>query len=97
MSGGLMSVGGTLSRGTYGTINLDAGGTLQIGVGSTGGVLGVSTLTNNGMLIFNRSDASTYSGIVSGTGAVTKHGAGTLTLTGTSSYTGRLPHVPWGE
>jgi len=51
-------------------------------------VLGVSTLTNNGTLVFNRSDASTYSGIISGTGAVTKQGAGTLTLTGTSSYTG---------
>jgi autotransporter-associated beta strand protein len=48
----------------------------------------VSTLTNNGTLIFNRSDASTYSGIISGSGAVTKQGVGTLTLTGTSSYTG---------
>ena len=56
--------------------------------GGTTGVLSVSTLTNNGTLIFNRSDAYTYSGIVSGTGAVTKQGAGTLTLTGTNSYTG---------
>ena len=33
------------------------GGTLQIGVGSTGGVLlgGTGALTNNGTLIFNRS------------------------------------------
>jgi len=88
MSGGLVSVSGTLSQGTFGTINLNAGGTLQIGVGGTTGVLGVATLTNNGTLIFNRSDASTYSGIISGTGAVTKQGAGTLTLSGTSNYTG---------
>ncbi len=87
MTGGLVSVSGTLSRGTHGTINLNSGGTLQIGTGGAGGVLSVSTLTNNGTLIFNRSDASTYSGIVSGTGAVTKQGGGTLNFTGTSSYT----------
>ena len=90
MNGGLVTVGGTLSRGNSGTINLNSGGTLQIGVGSTGGVLlgGTGDLLNNGTLVFNRSDASTYSGVISGTGAVTKQGAGTLTFTGTSSYTG---------
>ena len=88
MNGGLVTVGGTLSTGTFGTINLNAGGTLQIGVGGTTGVLDVSTLTNNGTLVFNRSDASTYSGIISGTGAVTKQGAGTLTLNGANSYSG---------
>ena len=88
MTGGLVSVGGTLSQGNFGTINLNSGGTLQIGTGGTGGVLGVSTLTNNGTLIFNRSDASTYAGIISGSGALTKQGAGTLTLSGSNSYTG---------
>ena len=88
MNGGLVTVGGTLSTGTFGTINLNAGGTLQIGVGGTTGVLGVATLANNGTLVFNRSDASTYSGIVSGTGAVTKQGAGVLTLNGANSYSG---------
>ncbi len=88
MTGGLVTVGDTLSTGTFGTINLNSGGTLQIGVGGTTGVLGVSTLTNNGTLIFNRSDASTYSGIISGTGAVTKQGGGTLTLDGANSYSG---------
>ena len=59
-------------------------------------MLGVSTLTNNGTLVFNRSDASTYSGIISGTGAVTKQGGGTLNFTGTSSYTGAT-HVNGGS
>ncbi len=59
-------------------------------------MLGVSALTNNGTLIFNRSDASTYSGIISGTGAVTKQGGGTLNFTGTSSYTGAT-HVNGGS
>jgi len=88
MSGGLVTVGDTLSRGTYGTINLNSGGTLQIGTGTTGGVLGVSTLTNNGTLVFNRSNASTYSGVLSGSGAVTKQGGGTFTLAGVSSLSG---------
>ena len=48
----------------------------------------MSTLTNNGTLIFNRSDASTHSGILSGSGAVTKQGGGTLTLDGANSYSG---------
>jgi autotransporter-associated beta strand protein/T5SS/PEP-CTERM-associated repeat protein len=89
MSGGLVTVGGTLSTGTYGTINLNSGGTLQIGTGGTTGVLGVAALTNNGTLIFNRSDASTYSGVLSGSGAFTKQAAGLLTLAGANSYSGR--------
>jgi autotransporter-associated beta strand protein/T5SS/PEP-CTERM-associated repeat protein len=90
MTGGLVSVAGTLSRGADGTINLNPGGTLQIGTGGTTGVLlgGTGGLTNNGTLIFSRLDASTYSGIISGTGVVTKQGAGTLTLSGNNSYTG---------
>jgi fibronectin-binding autotransporter adhesin len=88
MTGGLVVVGGTLSRGTYGTINVNAGGTLQIGTGTTDGVLGVSTLMNNGTLVFNRSNASTFSGIISGTGAVTKQGGGTLTLDEANTYSG---------
>jgi autotransporter-associated beta strand protein len=50
--------------------------------------LGVSTLTNNGTLVFNRSDDSTYSGVISGSGAISKQGAGTLTLAGPNTFTG---------
>ena len=39
-------------------------------------------------LIFNRSDALTYAGVISGTGTLTKSGTGTLTLTGDNTYTG---------
>jgi T5SS/PEP-CTERM-associated repeat protein len=92
VTGGLVTVGGTLSRGTYGTINLNSGGTLQIGVGGTGGVLlgGTGSLVNNGTLVFNRSDASTYSGVISGTGTIQNAGPGTTTLTGQTSFTNDL-------
>jgi fibronectin-binding autotransporter adhesin len=43
---------------------------------------------NNGTLIFNRSDASAYAGIISGSGAVTKQGGGALTISGSNAYSG---------
>jgi autotransporter-associated beta strand protein len=90
MNGGLVIVSGSLSKNAASTINLNAGGTLQIGVGGTTGVLlaGTGSLSNNGTLIFNRSDASTYSGVLSGSGAVTKQAAGLLTFAGANSYSG---------
>jgi autotransporter-associated beta strand protein len=88
VNGGLVIVSGSLSKNATSTINLNSGGTLQIGTGTTGGVLGVSTLTNNGTLIFNRPDALTFSGLLSGSGAVTKQGAGQLTFDGANSYLG---------
>jgi autotransporter-associated beta strand protein/T5SS/PEP-CTERM-associated repeat protein len=88
MTGGLVTVSGVLQRGILGTINLNAGGTLQVGTGGAGSRLGVDNLTNNGTLAFNHSDNYRYSGTISGSGAVTKAGAGTLRLTGSSSYTG---------
>ncbi|WP_175282095.1 autotransporter-associated beta strand repeat-containing protein [Candidatus Odyssella thessalonicensis] len=62
-------------------------GTLQVGNGGTIGSI-TSNITNNGALIFNRSDAVTYAGTIAGTGTLDKQGAGTLTLTGDSTYTG---------
>ena len=64
-----------------------SGGFLGIGFGGTKGSL-VGDVTNDGKLAFNRSNASTYAGIVSGSGALIKYGAGTLTLSGESTYSG---------
>nr|WP_246623978.1 autotransporter-associated beta strand repeat-containing protein [Sphingomonas colocasiae] len=64
-----------------------AAGTLQIGDGgATGSVAG--DIANDGRLVFNRSDTIDFGGVISGGGALVKTGAGTLRLTGTSSYTG---------
>lgn len=84
---GTVIVGATLSRGANGAINLESGGTLQIGTGSTTGTL-ATNLTNNGTVIFNRSNDSTLSSNISGTGALTKNGSGNLTLSGANTYTG---------
>ncbi|MET3654913.1 outer membrane autotransporter protein, partial [Dyella japonica] len=62
-------------------------GALQLGNGgTTGSILG--DVTDNGTLAFDRSDDITYGTVISGTGAVTKLGSNTLTLTAASTYTG---------
>ena len=62
-------------------------GTLQLGNGgTTGGILG--DVVDNGLLAFNRSDAVTFAGVISGGGAVAQIGSGVIILTGTSNYTG---------
>lgn len=86
-NGGEVFITGTLSKGAGGTIDLASGGFLRIGNGGTTGTL-AGDLENDGTLIFNRSNLSTYDGNISGTGAVTKSGTGALVLTGSSSYSG---------
>ena len=63
-------------------------GTLQIGNGGTAGTLGLGPIANVGTLAFNRSDASSVPGIISGAGVVRSDGTGTTTLTGVNTYTG---------
>jgi len=65
-----------------------AAGTLQIGNGGATGTLGSGAVTNNGALIFNRSNDLIVGNAISGTGTLTKTGAGTLTLTNANTYTG---------
>ena len=62
-------------------------GTLQIGNGGTSGNV-TGNITNNATLAFNRSDAVTYAGTISGTGAVNKLAGNTLALIGNNTYTG---------
>jgi autotransporter-associated beta strand protein len=73
---------------TYTGTTTVSGGSLQIGNGGATGSLVSSALVNNASLIFNRSDASSFAGNISGTGALTKSGLGALTLSSTNTYTG---------
>lgn len=64
-------------------------GTLQIGNGgTTGSIANTSGITNNATLAYNRGDALTVGYAISGSGSVVKDGAGTLTLSGTNTYSG---------
>ena len=66
-------------------------GTIQVGDGNTTGGLGGSagTITNNGLLVFNRSNQIDVTNSITGSGAVHQIGSGQLTLGGAaSSYSG---------
>jgi fibronectin-binding autotransporter adhesin len=63
-------------------------GTLQIGVGGAAGSLGTGAVTDNGALVFNRSDSYSVASAISGSGSLTISGSGTTTLSGTNTYTG---------
>ena len=73
---------------TTATLTTITAGVLQIGNGGASGTLGTAPVTNNATLVFNRSDSFSVANVISGSGALTKQGAGTLTLDETNAYTG---------
>ncbi|MEW6257101.1 MAG: autotransporter-associated beta strand repeat-containing protein [Pseudomonadota bacterium] len=89
-SGTLIQAGsGTLAL--TGAVSLTGGarienGALQIGAFGTSGSLS-GPVANDGILVFARSDATTFESVISGSGAVLQL-SGTVTLSGTNSYSG---------
>ncbi|EMZ5217704.1 autotransporter outer membrane beta-barrel domain-containing protein [Salmonella enterica] len=77
LNGAMTAKGGTVDSGT----------TLQIGNGGTLGAFN-GDIVDNGTLTFNRSDASAYGSVISGSGNVIKQGGGELTLSNNNSYSG---------
>jgi outer membrane autotransporter protein len=73
---------------TYSGSTFISAGTLQVGDGGTTGSLGTGAVSNNSMLVFNRSDSLAVSNAISGTGSLTHAGADTLTLAGNNTYSG---------
>jgi len=92
-SGGLTKIGaGTLSlTGSHvytGPTTISAG-TLQFGDGTTNGsIVAGSGIADNATLAFNVVGNQSCGNVISGTGVLTKSGAGTLTMTGSNAYTG---------
>jgi autotransporter-associated beta strand protein len=70
-----------------GTTLISAGG-LQIGAGGSTGSLGSGNITNNATLAINRTGEVAMANAISGTGALNKLAAGTLTLSANNSYSG---------
>ena len=73
---------------TYSGGTTISNGTLQVGNSGTTGFLGSGDVTNNGALVFKRSDSLAVDNAISGTGSVAQAGSGTLTLLGTNTYSG---------
>ncbi|MGJ8650597.1 MAG: beta strand repeat-containing protein [Opitutaceae bacterium] len=85
ITGGLLQIADDLTAPSI----TNTGGTLSIGNGGTGGtIVGDPALVIDGTLLFDRSDALTYSGDISGLGGIQVDGGGTITLTGTNTFTG---------
>ncbi|MBX9847580.1 MAG: autotransporter domain-containing protein [Xanthobacteraceae bacterium] len=72
---------------TYAGLTTISSGTLQIGNGGTTGAIAGDVL-NNSQIAFNRSDNISYNGVISGSGSLSKQGAGILTLGNVNTYTG---------
>ncbi|MDR3457620.1 MAG: autotransporter-associated beta strand repeat-containing protein [Verrucomicrobiae bacterium] len=70
-----------------GGINI-AGGSVQVGNNDANGNLSSGTVTDNGTLIFNRTDSNTVANAISGSGAVTQNGPGINKLTALNTYSG---------
>ncbi len=100
-SGGTVVTAGTFALGgggalpAYGMVNLGAGSVLDLSgananqtigalVGASGSTINLGART----LTLGDGSSTTFAGIISGTGSIAKQGLGTLTLTGSSTYSG---------
>ncbi len=74
---------------TYSGATTISGGTLTLGgAGRLNSGSYAGNITDNAAFVFNSSAAQALSGIISGTGTLTKQGAGPLTLFGVNTYGG---------
>lgn len=84
---GTFTVSEILGVSGNGSVSVDPGGTLHVGIGGTTGEL-TTDLDIGGTLAFDRSDTWIHAFTISGSGSVTKLGAGVLTLAAANSYSG---------
>jgi fibronectin-binding autotransporter adhesin len=75
---------------TYSGATTINSGTFQLGNGTTGndGSIRSAAIVDNGALIFDTFATQSSAAVISGSGSLSKLGAGALTLTGANTYTG---------
>jgi len=100
LAGNYALTSGRLIKDGSGTLLLDNGGvngfasvlinqgTVQMGNSDTNGSLGTGSVTNNGALAFDRTDAPAVNNLISGSGSLAQDGSGTLVLSAANTYTG---------
>ncbi len=85
---------GSITKQGAGTLILSGSNSYSGGTTISAGALQGDTtsltgnITNSSSLVFDQESLGTFSGDISGTGSVTKQGAGTLILSGSNSYSG---------
>ena len=92
--GGVISGSGSVTKLGGGTLTLSGANTYSGGTTISAGALQGDTtslqgnIADNASLIFNQGANGSFGGAISGTGSLTKLGAGTLTLSGANTYSG---------
>ena len=94
-SGGTLLVDGNTTFSSGSSIAINSGGFLRLGANGTAGSIGTnSSLSNNGTIVFQRSNTLTqgtdFGSGISGNGTLLQAGSGTTILAGTNSFNGTV-------
>ena len=86
---GTLTIANSGSNTITGVITIN-NGAIALGNGGTAGNLGSAYITNAGSLIFNRSDNVSFGNVITGSGALVKQAANTVTLRGVGDVSGPI-------